>query len=74
MLAVTDALSLHRSAAVTLAALVALAALAAVLLLLPTGAWLGATGVPVLGLALAVAEARRGGVSDLQRVQHLPGE
>jgi hypothetical protein len=76
MLAVIDALAPRRPAAAVLAALLALAALgaAALLLLLPAGAWLGVAGVPVLGVGVLAAEARRGGSAGLPRVRHLPGE
>ena len=74
MLAVTNAISPHRLAATVLAALLAMAALGAALRLLPAWVWPTATGVAVLGVAIALAEARRGSLTHLPTIRHIAGE
>ena len=74
MLAVTNALSPHRLAAAVLAALLVLATLGAALRLLPAWVWPTAAGVAALGVAIRLAEARRGGLPDLPTIRHIAGE
>ncbi len=74
MLAVTNAPSPHRFAVAVLAALLAVAALGAALLLLPAWVWPTAAGVAALGVAIALADARRGSLPDLPTIRHIAGE
>ncbi len=74
MLAVANALSPHRLVAAVLTALLVLAALGAALLLLPAWVWPTAAGVAALGVAIRLAEARRGSLPDLPAIRHIAGE
>jgi hypothetical protein len=74
MLAVANALSPHRLVAAVLTALLVLAALGAALLLLPAWVWPTAAGVAALGVAIRLAEARRGSLPDLPTIRHIAGE
>ncbi len=78
MLAVTNALSPHRLATTILAALLVLAALSAALsaalLPLPAWVWPTAAGVAALGVAIALAGARRGSLPHLPTIRHIAGE
>ena len=74
MLAVANALSPHRLVAAVLTALFVLAALGAALLLLPAWVWPTAAGVAALGVAIRLAEARRGSLPDLPTIRHIAGE
>ena len=74
MLAVTNALSPHRLANTVLAALFVMAALGAALLPLPAWVWPTAAGVAALGIAIRLAEARRGSLPDLPTIRHIAGE
>jgi hypothetical protein len=74
MLAVANALSPHRLVAAVLTALLVPAALGAALLLLPAWVWPTAAGVAALGVAIRLAEARRGSLPDLPTIRHIAGE
>ncbi len=74
MLAVANALSPHRLATAVLATLLAMAALGAALLPLPAWVWPTAAGVTALGVAIRLAEARRGSLPDLPTIRHIAGE
>ena len=74
MLAVANALSPLRLATAVLAALLVVAALGAALLPLPAWVWPPAAGVAALGVAIALAEARRSGLPHLPAIRHIAGE
>jgi hypothetical protein len=74
MLAVTNAPSPLRLATTLLAVLFIMAALGAALLLLPAWVWPTAAGVAALGIAIRLAEARRGSLPGLPTIRHIAGE
>ena len=74
MLAVTNAVSPHRLATTVVAALFVMAALGGALLSLPAWVWPTAAGVTALGVAIALAEARRGSLPHLPTIRHIAGE